>query len=283
MSRCAFLFVVALSASAVFSCHSSKTGVRQQGGTTILEIQSDHCFLGSSDPWMDNVSTWNEAAQDAVKNLFEAHRSAAIRSGSVSFTATDGVDYADKMLIAEIKATLSGARVVGWWMDRAGAGPRGMCGKRCSKATVWAVACVDGHEAEASRVLPEAFMGGIPEWLKNQKPSKKQLCAVGISGRTIKPEDAVANAIDDARRRVAVQICAVGDHAFVDYLSGGTYSFPDSQPSPAAVAHVNEVAGTDAEKVNSWLDADGVGPLGAKGAAYARVCIPRPAVECAMK
>jgi len=272
--------VVACAAMLCLSCGSSSRGVRGNGGTIILENLSDKCFAGSSDPWIESVNTWNEAAQDAVKNLFIEYREASIRSGTISLTASGDVNLADGVTISEVKGRLTGACVVGWWLDTAGRGPRGMCNDRCRKATVWAVACLNGYQDEAPRIMPEAFRGGIPAWLKDQPGSGSRDCAVGISGSTVKPENAVEYAIEDARQRVALQICAVGDHAFIDFLSGGTWSFADSRPTVAALAYVNGMAGTEGETVETWLDVDGVGPLGTKAVGYAMVCVPRGAVAC---
>lgn len=265
------------------SCASSgrhvsreSVGPRQTGSP-----DGEACFIGASDPWLDDNHTWAEAGRDAIRNLFVAFRPMAVRNGSISYSDNVGNHGADAVLIEELKATLSGARVVGWWLDNRGVGPRHMCGNRCKRATVWAVACLEGHEAEASSVLPEAFRGPIPAWLKSQKPFRDKYCSVGISGPTLKPEDAIANSAEDARHRVGLMICGVGDHAFVDYLAGGgTWSFPDTTPSPEAEAYVRGLAGTEGESLEYWIDDQGKGPLGTRGVAYARLCVPRVAVPC---
>jgi len=265
----------------VVACSSCGLPVRGTNKKSASETKgARYCVTGSSDPWIDSFNTWEDASQQAMKELFTELRPAGLRAAVVTVNSSRDGDWAEQMTISEVKAMLSGAGVVGWWLDRDGKGPLGICGNRCNKATVWAVACLDGQAGQAPGVMPEAFRGAIPSWMRAAPAPAGRVCGIGISGPTIVPDDALTNAVEDARRWAALRICAVGDHAFIDYMSGGTWSFADSVPSREALAWVRSHADTEAESVLKWLDIGGDGPLGTAGMGYARVCIPATTVEC---
>lgn len=234
------------------------------GGVSRAEAERGQgCFLGSSDPMLRAPDAWEAAAEAALAEAARALIGARVRSGEM-VAPCEGCGGA--VTLVETRGVLRGVTVVGWWQDPGGPGR--------APGTVWAVACTRGREAEATGVLPGAFRGrGMPDWLRRPRPG----CAVGLSGPTLAPDDAVGAARGDARRRLAMAIEAEVDAAFVEVREAGrgprgTWDFPGVRPTPGAVDAVR----AGAEDGPAWVDAAGGGPLRSRGLAYAIACLGRP-------
>lgn len=236
---------------------ASGTGVVSSSGETRA---GPGCFLGSSDPTLRAPDAWEAAAEAAMAEAARAVLGTRVRSGERLAPCEGCVGL---VTMVETRGVIRGVTVLGWWLDPGGPGR--------THGTVWAVACVRGREAEAAAVLPEAFRAaGMPGWLGRPRTG----CAVGLSGPTLAPDDAVGAARADARRRLAMGIEAEVDAAVVE-LHGpgrgprGTWDFPEVRPAPEALALVEK----GARDGPAWVDGQGSGPLRTKGLAYALACL----------
>lgn len=243
-----------------------------------LDSDTPGCFVAASDPTRDAARTWDQAADHAFVQVAEVLLGVDIQSGIHNRDTTEGQeDYAVSIL--RTRGSLSGIGIAGWWVDRDGSGPTGEChGPPCSKAgTVWAVACVRGSESQAPKVLPGAFRGPLPDWLKRPDfGTRARACALGVSGPTRFEADTVSNALEEAQRRLAQLLCVQVDSTLVDWIDRRTWFFPEIHATDHAIEHVRKAAVKDAV----WLDEAGKGPLGGPGTAYARVCVDATEVAC---
>ena len=218
------------------------------------------CYLGSSDPTLSPPDAWEAAAEAAMAEAARALLGVHVRSGE-RVASCEGCDAS--VSLVQTKGLVRGLTVVGWWLDPGGPGR--------TRGTVWAVACVRGREAQARALLPGAFEApGVPDWLRRPRSG----CAVGLSGPTLEPKDAVAAAREDARRRLAMAVEAEVDAAVVE-LAGpgqgprGTWDFRGVRPTAQALERVVGVG----DEGPAWVDWQGQGPLGTKGLAYALACL----------
>ena len=223
------------------------------------------CYVGASDPTVRGGDARRQADDDA-----RSRAASSLLGTRVRTAARLGLGPRETVLVAieETRGVVQGVAVIGWWRDREGAGaPGGAAG--ATPDTTWSVACVLGREQEALAALPMAF-AGLPAWLQPARSTMDARCAVGVSGATVRPGDAVRQAEADARRRLAMQLCAVVDDVSVD---DGTraWRFADQRPSRAA-----EQVAEGADLRQTWTDNTGTGPLGEVGVAYARVCLEAP-------
>lgn len=227
---------------------------------------------------MHPVHAWDQAADQAFAQAGEALMGSDIRSGLRS-THREGDNAGFGVAMHRTQGTLWGVGIAGWWLDRDGKGPTGGCRRPpCSKpGTVWAVACVRGHEARAAKALPGAFRGPLPDWMRRPGlGSGDRMCALGVSGPTLKPDKAVELAYANARHRLAQLMCAYLDNVTVDWVNDRSWQFPEVSTSAEAARIIDE----DAEDGPSWRDRQGVGPLGVRGATYARVCVTATRIRC---
>lgn len=243
-----------------------------------LATATPGCFVAGSDPTLNAARTWDQAADHAFVQVAEVLLGIDARTGiHATDTAQGHKGYAVSIL--RTRGSLSGIGIAGWWVDRDGIGPTGECrGPPCSKAgTVWAVACARGSESQAPKVLPGAFRGRVPEWLKRPDfGTEAHACALGVSGPTRFKADAVENARMEARRRLAQLVCVRVDSTLVDWIDRRSYFFPEIHATEDAVEHVRKAAAIEA----IWLDETGRGPLGAPGTVYARACVDATRVAC---
>lgn len=240
-----------------------------------LPPSSSGCFVGSSDPTLDPVTSWNQAADMALAKAGEAVLGSRIRAGS----RTTGLRDSFGVAMHETQGTLKGLGVVGWWFDREGKGARSECRKQaCSKPnTMWAVACFHGYERLAPKILPDAFRGPIPAWLKNPSLGKgNRLCAIGVSAPTFQKEKAIEFAIEHAKQRLAQQQCLYLKSLVVDWVDDRSWQFPET----STAGHILENTMENAKEQHVWRDKLGIGPLRRKGVTYVQVCIENPDFGC---
>ena len=229
------------------------------------------CYVGASDPTVLAGDARRRADAAARSHVATAVLGSHIRSADlVTAWARDHV----AVTLEQTRGFLQGVAVVGWWRDREGVGPTGACDHGCTPDTLWAVACLLGREGEAAAALAPAFDDALPAWIHPPHSRAGELCAVGVSGSTIRPDDATAQAEADARRRLAMLLCAEVDDVRVDH-GARAWSFVDQHPSAEALE-----AAAAATLHQTWTDEAGAGPLTEAGVAYARVCVSPPRLAC---
>lgn len=228
------------------------------------------CVVGSSDSTLypaDAIRQADDAARmHAASRVLGSRVRAAERSSS-------GADEPVSVAIDETRGRMRGVAVLGWWRDVHGEGPHGQCETGCNPNTVWAVACPLGAERLAPAALPQAFAGDLPQWLAQPPSARDRLCAVGMSGPTLHAGEASSLATEDGRRRLAMLRCTEVDDVRVD-RGTRAWRFVGQRPSGDAVED------DSAEEIASWVDTDGIGPLGEPGRVYALVCGDHRPVDC---
>lgn len=259
-----------LAALLLVACGGATDSVRPEAPAV---VPAPGCYLGASDPTVLPRDARRQADEAARSRVATAVLGSRIREASVE-SASLGARL--EVTIEQTRGSMRGVAVVGWWRDREGVGPSGACAEEegCTPDTLWAVACVLGREAEAVGVLPAAFSRELPAWLVPPHARGGELCAVGVSGSTVRPEDAGRQAEEDARRRLAMLLCAEVDDVHVD-RGARAWRFADQRPSEGALE-----AAARAEVRDAWVDEAGAGPLGESGVAYARVCLEPRVVGC---
>ncbi len=115
----------------------------------------------------------------------------------------------------------------------------------------------------------------MPRWLRRDAAPPGQVCAIGLSGSTVAPDEAAPRAAADALRRLSASLCSAIDDVHVD-RGAATWLFHESAPTARAREHVSAHAAVD----RSWIDERGEGPLGEMGLAYARACVSALPAPC---
>jgi hypothetical protein len=221
------------------------------------------CALGDSGPTLAPTAALTEARRRARARLVA--RTAAISTKSVEVTTGRGqrADEHQQVILEEAEGWVRNSVIVALWYDDAGNGPEGQAG--CA----YAVACPRfdprAPASTALRSLMAARRG--PEWLYALPAGEGRLCAVGVSGPTLQPADALINAKAAATAELAE---AIAVHARTstgifddDIVYGAVTQACDDCGSRAAGAQV----------VGSWVDERGEGPLPFAGTSYIFSCI----------
>jgi hypothetical protein len=218
------------------------------------------CALGMSEPTLNPTDAIMNAVQDARVNLANEIRGSEIKNVSVTIN-----DKHREVTLEKSETSFSDSRIYGIWRDKNGAMNAG------KKDITYAVACIgDNGEQEAKRMLPHAFRGRLIQWILEPPVNKEQVCALGISGPTLNPEDRKQNAFQDAKNHLAATIQLHIDMIRLEVVPEGIFLF-SADDEPAAWA--KNLAGKRSLFKKLWVDEKGEGPAGEKGFAYALACI----------
>jgi hypothetical protein len=162
-----------------------------------------------------------------------------------------GNETYEEVSLEQVKGVLADIVIVAQWIDRGGAAS--------DPGTSYAVACT--RAASASFPSPS----GAPPWVLNV-PSDR-VCALGVCGPTIRPEDQQAYVVDDARERlaesIAIHLEAARSFGVPGIAAASLETVPDDAVERAKAGSVRE----------TWLDLQGLGPLQEPGAMYALICV----------
>ncbi len=143
--------------------------------------------------------------------------------------------------------------------------------KFCLTGVLWLAACAVTPEP-GSQDIPGS---SPPGWLDQPPASEDELCAIGISGPSYYPEDAVANskamALAELARGLEVKVTSKlrirqeGD-------SMGRSATSLSEVSDFTTERVVKLAQVRAQ----WVNPGGYPPRGEKGSVYTLACMPLP-------
>jgi hypothetical protein len=112
-----------------------------------------------------------------------------------------------------------------------------------------------------------------PAWLDTMPPSKDDLCAIGVSGPTYYPQDALANskanALTQLARAVKVKITSeMTVHEKADGMGRSEISVEELS------GFMSDVVLKFAQVREQWVNPGGYATRGEKGSAYTLMCMP---------
>jgi hypothetical protein len=231
-----------------------------------LQRQPEGCALGQSGPTLKPTDAFREARRRARAALVTAVEKVHQKSAAVA-THRAGNDSQREVILEQAEGWVRRSTIVALWYDDRGVGPSGAAG------TAYAAACLGETAAQGTRDWIAAMEArrAAPAWLYGVAPSGAELCAVGVSGPTMDPKDAPANAEESAREELAEALAArirlaVGifqSDEGVEAVSGAVSEVSDAERARTR----------DARIANRWTDERGVGPIPFPGTAYARACL----------
>ena len=224
----------------------------RDGAPAWTAVLPEGCALGLSGPTLHPADQVVYAQSDAREKL--AWEKLGVRLESVYVDLPEGPA---EVTTQEGRGFLERARVVTMWLDRAGAGPEG------KHDVLYALACADASKATGT-VRP-----AIPAWLADVPRSRGRVCALGLAGPTLAPEDQEPNAKADARDRLA-EALAVHVHVFGLDVDGGDFAMAGESGSEE---WARRVCAEKAADQGTWRDRKGEGPLVRAGVVYALACV----------
>ncbi len=123
------------------------------------------------------------------------------------------------------------------------------------------------------RPLPPTARAEPPSWLDQLPASKENLCAIGLSGPTYYPEDAVANSKAQAFTELArgIQVRVKSD---MEIRQRGESSGASEVTVEELSAFMTEVVVKLAQVRSQWVNSGGFPTRGERGTVYTLVCMP---------
>jgi hypothetical protein len=217
-----------------------------------VEAPPEPCRTGAIGPTLLRSTALLRASERARLAIAASSLGVEIRSGLHDL----GANRLRDVSFQAIKGTLGETPVVAFWRS-AEAGPKWEPG------TTFALAC---PRAPSARHRTPDTAG--PAWLYGATRASGRVCAVGVAGPTLDPKDQATSAGRDARARLAEVLAVHADEVILDDSDMGLVM------EGSAVAPEWAVARAESAPVDqTWLDAEGLGPLGEAKLMYARACV----------
>jgi len=222
------------------------------------------CALGDSGPTVVPSDALAEARRRARARLVTRTAPVTTKSIQLATGETDSSrDEVQEITIEQAQGWVRRSIVVALWYDADGVGPERAAG--CA----YAVACLrdSGRVETTDTARALAALRAGPDWLYALPTGMNGLCAVGVSGPTLKPADANANAEAAARAELA--------HAAALHARTATAIYEDDVLY-AAVTHTCDgcdAIAAGARVVGRWVDDRAEGPIPFSGTTYAFLCL----------
>ena len=112
-----------------------------------------------------------------------------------------------------------------------------------------------------------------PSWLTNRSQDSGKLCAVGVSGPTYYPEDAIVNSKTQALSELGRSLKSQVKSQMLVQEHGGSGNYSDVEINDAVALSSNEILEL-AEVKSRWINSGEYQTHGTKGTVYTLICTP---------
>ncbi len=127
--------------------------------------------------------------------------------------------------------------------------------------------CGGGAAIESARDDPP------PAWLMNISQEKNKLCAMGVSGPTYYPEDAIVNSKTQALSELGRSLRSQVKSQMLIQEHGGSANYADVEIEDAVALSSDEILEL-AEVKSRWINSGGYPARGTTGTVYTLICTP---------
>ncbi len=127
--------------------------------------------------------------------------------------------------------------------------------------------CGGGATTELARGDPP------PAWLMNASQENGKLCAMGVSGPTYYPEDAIVNSKTQALSELGRSLRSQVKSQMLIQEHGGSINYADIEIEDAVALSSDEILEL-AEVKSRWINPGGYPERGTTGTVYTLICAP---------